>query len=38
MKTKEDLSARIRPRPFRSRLRVRDSVINAPAKAPPAGR
>lgn len=38
MKTKEDLSARIRPRPSRSRLRVRDRVINAPVEAPPDGR
>ena len=38
MKIREDLFARIRPRPFRSRLRVRDRLRNAPVEAPPEGR
>jgi hypothetical protein len=38
LKIREDLFARIRPRPFRSRLRVRDRFLNPPIAAPPDGR
>lgn len=38
MKAREDLFARIRPRPFRSRLRVRDRLPYAHVEAPPDGR
>jgi len=35
---REDLFARIRPRPFRSRSRVRKRLPDAPVEAPPDGR
>jgi hypothetical protein len=38
LNVREDLFARIRPRPFRSRLRVRDRLPGAPVEAPSDGR
>jgi len=38
LKAREDLFARIRPRPFRSRLRVRVRLPDAPVEVPPDGR
>jgi len=38
LKAREDLFARIRPRPFRSRLRGRERLPNAPVEVSPDGR
>ena len=38
MNAREDLFARIRPRPFRSRPGVRKRLPEAPVEAPPDGR